>query len=154
MVEIYNQNMGGVDLVDQLIAQNKTDFRTHKWYMRLFAQAFDIAVNNAWVAMKRDHLALKNENMTMSVKQFRLLLAESIITDDMEEANTPRCVPPPKNLRYDRLDHYLESGKNRKRCKQCQDLKTTSFCEKCLVPLCNPSTGRKCFKLYHTKAKK
>lgn len=64
--------------------------------MRLFAQAFDIAVNNAWVAMKRDHLALKNENMTMSVKQFRLLLAESIVTDDMEEVNTPRCVPPPK----------------------------------------------------------
>lgn len=46
-IKTYNKVMGGVDLADMLIAQNRINYRSKKWYNRIFAQLLDISANNA-----------------------------------------------------------------------------------------------------------
>lgn len=139
--------MGGVDLADQFVAQNKTDIRTHRWYIRVFGQILDMAVDNALIIMKRDYLSVNKENLAMSVKEFRQKLATQLVPYE-ENPKTPKSVPPPSGLRYSVGNHWMRLGK-RLRCKVCKE-KSRSFCQKCEVNLCNPNTERLCFESYHT----
>ncbi|KAH9629018.1 hypothetical protein HF086_007503 [Spodoptera exigua] len=54
LVRHYNQHMGGVDLCDMLIALYRTSFKSRRWYMNIFGQMLDIAVNNAWLLYRRN----------------------------------------------------------------------------------------------------
>lgn len=46
-VELYNQFMGGVDLVDTLIALYRTTIRSKKWYHKIYFHLMDVCVVNA-----------------------------------------------------------------------------------------------------------
>lgn len=70
--------MGGVDLVDMLTALYRTKLRMKKFYMRIFGQLIDLAINNAWVLFKRDYLVVNGDNTKMPLKKFRLLVAEHL----------------------------------------------------------------------------
>jgi len=54
IVKIYNQHMGGVDLVDSLIALYRIKIRSKKWYHRIMFHLLDLTVVNAWLLYKRD----------------------------------------------------------------------------------------------------
>ncbi|RXN11698.1 piggyBac transposable element-derived 3-like protein [Labeo rohita] len=49
----YNQHMGGVDLLDSLIALYRTKIRSKKWYHRLFFHFLDMIVVTCWLLYKR-----------------------------------------------------------------------------------------------------
>ena len=49
IIKQYNTHMGGVDLVDMLIALYKTPYKSRRWYLGIFSQLIDICVNNAWL---------------------------------------------------------------------------------------------------------
>lgn len=53
--------MGGVDLSDMLIALYRTPFRSHRWYLIIFAQLLDICLLNAWLVYRRDMESKKAE---------------------------------------------------------------------------------------------
>ena len=49
-VKLYNQNMGGVDLADQMCKYYACTRRSRtRWYMRLFWFFLDLAIINAYV---------------------------------------------------------------------------------------------------------
>lgn len=54
VVRDYNQHMGGVDLLDSLIALYRTKIRSKKWYHRLFFHFLDMIVVTCWMLYKRD----------------------------------------------------------------------------------------------------
>ncbi|XP_051948260.1 piggyBac transposable element-derived protein 2-like [Xyrauchen texanus] len=54
IVSIYNKSMGGVDLLDSLIALYRTKVRSKKWYLRLFFHMMDVAMVEAWLLYRRD----------------------------------------------------------------------------------------------------
>lgn len=99
IVKEYNRHMGGVDLSDMLISLYRTPFRSHRWYLPLFAQLLDICTDNAWLMYRRNKNAQKGSDMetnddtgssqkekkkntsTLSLKDFRADIAEQLIRD-------------------------------------------------------------------------
>ncbi|EEC06369.1 hypothetical protein IscW_ISCW004742, partial [Ixodes scapularis] len=54
MVMEYNKFMGGVDLLDSLIALHRISLCTKKYYLRLFFQYVDLATLKAWLLYRRN----------------------------------------------------------------------------------------------------
>ncbi|KAM4567260.1 piggyBac transposable element-derived protein 3-like [Odontesthes bonariensis] len=54
IVTTYNKGMGGVDLLDSLIALYRTKIRSRKWYHRLVFHMLDLTVVEAWLLYRRD----------------------------------------------------------------------------------------------------
>ncbi|KAH0820474.1 hypothetical protein GEV33_002317 [Tenebrio molitor] len=80
IIKQYNTHMGGVDLADMLVALYKVPFKSRRWYLGIFGQMIDIAVNNAWLQYRRDHESLGLPNHDR-LKQFRLNLASALISN-------------------------------------------------------------------------
>ena len=59
IVEIYNANMGGVDLFDQYMSYYRVFIKSKKWTCRMIAHGFDMAVTNSYLIYKRDCEMLK-----------------------------------------------------------------------------------------------
>ena len=49
----YNRHMGGVDLMDAIIARQKIILKSKKWYMRLFIYFIDMTLANSWILYNR-----------------------------------------------------------------------------------------------------
>ena len=54
LIDIYNDNMGGVDKLYHMIALYRIKTRTKKWTDRLIFHFVDFALVNAWLEYKRD----------------------------------------------------------------------------------------------------
>uniref|UniRef100_A0AAV2MQN4 PiggyBac transposable element-derived protein domain-containing protein n=1 Tax=Knipowitschia caucasica TaxID=637954 RepID=A0AAV2MQN4_KNICA len=149
IVSEYNTHMGGVDLADMMIALYRTPAKSHRWYLAIFWQMVDIAVNNAWLLHRRDAAQLGQKHHCLKV--FRLDVAKGLIYPEKQkrgrpskgnEDNTPpRVIKQPKvprpvdDMIYDRIDHFpIMSVKGR--CRMCQDGQTSIVCQKCKVRLC------------------
>jgi len=53
IVKLYNKNMGGVDLLDQMVANYRIYIRSKKWTLRMIFHAIDLAVVNSWFEYKK-----------------------------------------------------------------------------------------------------
>ncbi|XP_028461658.1 piggyBac transposable element-derived protein 3-like [Perca flavescens] len=146
IVSEYNTHMGGVDLADMMIALYRTPAKSHRWYMGIYWQIVDIAVNNAWLLHRHDAAALGQKHQCL--KDFRLDAARGLIYLEKQkrgrpskgnEDNTPQKVikqpkvpRPVDDMRYDRIDHFpILSVKGR--CRMCQDGQTSIMCQKCKI---------------------
>jgi hypothetical protein len=54
VITIYNQFMGGVDLLDSLLALYRIPVRSKKWYHRLVFHFLDVMLVQAWLLYRRD----------------------------------------------------------------------------------------------------
>ena len=54
VVPYYNSSMGGVDLVDSLLARYRIQFKSRKWYFRLFIHLMDVVMVQCWLLYRRD----------------------------------------------------------------------------------------------------
>ena len=45
----YNKFMGAVDLCDMLLELYRIDFKSKKWYIRIFFYVLDLATVNSWL---------------------------------------------------------------------------------------------------------
>lgn len=163
----YNQNMGGVDICDQMMECNRTWLKSKKWTLKVALHFLDLAVVNSWMEYRVD---CKSKNMPRkSVKDllfFRLEVAEALlctpkrkftqlIEEEQEEpiiTNT-RCSPlPGSSKRLDGSGHWpvVDKLKTARACRfqQCNS-RTRTRCEKCDVYLCL-SSEKDCFKKFHT----
>lgn len=158
IVKVYNKVMGGVDLADMLLSLNRINYRSKKWYNRVFAHLLDIATNNAWVLYKRDYNSMKKDKKFMPLKKFRFYLANALCvvagSDNvaLHRTLTSLNTVPHDEIRFDHVGTHFPSkdeNKKRLRCKQCS--KKSSFkCEKCNIHLC-VNIERDCFKKFHSR---
>lgn len=72
-VKIYNQHMGGVDLMDSLVALYRHSQRNKRWYMRIFFHLLNVAVVNAWLLWRKD------ERANIDLLEFKSTIASSLI---------------------------------------------------------------------------
>lgn len=166
IVTQYNVHMGGVDLADMMVALYRTPAKSHRWYMSLFWQMADIALNNAWLLYRRDAKSL-GEVKHKKLKTFRLEVADGLIhagkkkarpskprEDDVPTKYIQRPVTPRPvdDIRYDKVDHFPVFS-DRGRCKLCSNEKSTIACQKCGVRLCivTGKNPRNCFQNFHEK---
>ncbi len=165
IVKHYNDHMGGVDLADMLVALYRTQFRTHRYYLAIFSQILDVAVNNAWLIYRRDFLSVRanSKEKPMTLKMFRIQIAESLSrknkrgrpsattpTTQKKIIRKPRAVRPANDVRLDRYDHFPQYTQKKNRCKYCTKGITKVSCTKCNLSFCFTTTSN-CFLDAHTK---
>lgn len=54
-VDVYNQHMGGVDLLDSMLGYYRIQLRSRNWYKRIFFHMIDMTLVNAWLLWRRIH---------------------------------------------------------------------------------------------------
>ncbi|RXN16689.1 piggyBac transposable element-derived 2-like protein [Labeo rohita] len=79
VVRDYNQHMGGLDLLDSLIALYRTKIRSKKWYHRLFFHFLDKIVVTCWLLYKR-HCKCNNlsDAEVMRLYAFKSYIAQGL----------------------------------------------------------------------------
>jgi hypothetical protein len=158
IVTTYNKYMGGVDLMDQKKVSYETDRKSKiKYYLRIFFDLLDIAVNNSHCVYVQVNEERNSENKSTTPLQYRQMIARGLIGRYSNRQRTApsatvrsasRCVlPAPKP------EHSLIRSDRRKRCAECAkheiENRTDSFCDICSVHLCYTKT-RNCFADYHS----
>ena len=124
LIKMYNEGMGGVDLLDRLLGSYRPMFRSKKWYWNLFSNALNMAVAAGWIL----HLHLqKGTTAELSHLTFRREVTLSLLR------MKPKIhyVPGPRAHTSETLRqsdaHYLVPS-TQGRCAVCQkNTKKTVF---------------------------
>jgi hypothetical protein len=155
----YNQFMGGVDRCDQIRGTFSMEkaLRTRFWYKKLFLGIFGVVLSNAYVLWRtqvrnpkkqRDlHYEFYNGLMNTMCGQAEVRQQRPQGNDEVRLNNS--------------VQHFLEKVVDEKkgkvvhaRCVMCSRVNVESRaccrCDKCMVFLCSPHTGRDCMKKFHT----
>ncbi|KAK9718215.1 Transposase IS4 [Popillia japonica] len=125
--------MGGVDLVDMMIAVHKTPLRSKRWYLAIFAQLIDISIVNAWFLYRRDLEASGIEKLDKS-KKFKADVVSALVSVGNIPKRGRRCKEehpakivkapvaprPPDDVRVDNIEH-LPSFVMKGRCRYCSN---------------------------------
>lgn len=167
-VAAYAKYMNGVDKLDQMTRQNKSQ-KSMKWYKRVETKLMEARLYNIYVI--EGHVILRSKRDFLS---FKLDLVHQLVGSQYKEkatARRPRSAANNNDPRLDRLDHWPIRGEGKDHtCVVCcarhkdyqrrhpgvsyannpfKQRKTTMLCEKCDVYLyCNQYD---CFKVYHTR---
>lgn len=166
VIKQYNENMGGVDLVDRMLAVCPTRSRTKKWTIRVISHMIDLAVANSYLQFKqREQKSVKN---VMGIREFKIDLGEHLISSNVDSTDSddstndfeqllPKhkkrkttIVPiPTKDTRKKKAEHLPRHSSKQNRCRHegCYK-KTTVYCKKCAVHLCF-TVQRNCFEMFH-----
>jgi hypothetical protein len=138
VVKNYNAFMGGVDQIDQWVANYRTRMRQKKWWWPIFTYLFDVTVVNTWLLLWK-----KAKNDKVPLLQFRQKLAIAILKSyGSSSSQGKRAAAVQDSVRYEGLNHWLRAS-NLRRCGFCTG-KAKFSCVKCDVGL-HP----KCHEEYH-----
>lgn len=171
VVKEYNKNMGGVDLLDSLLALYRIKIRSKKWYHRLVFHLLDMIIMTTWLLYRRDCEGTgmrKNEHMKLYT--FKSYIAEALcksgkslerkkgrpcstIAGEYEEKRRkgPAAPIPVPDVRLDATAHWMIMAEKKGRCKVPGCTGTPKAkCRKCDVHLCFTSTSN-CFLRFHTE---
>lgn len=169
IVKEYNLNMGGVDLMNQMISYYRISIRSKKWTLRMITHFIDFAIVNSWIEYKIDCAKAEvPKRQVMDLLAFRMRLANQLVYNQTAVRGTARTTgeeSQPKAaraqqkeprtdlcVRFDNHGHYPECSNERLRCKlEACNLKSTVLCEKCKVHLCF-NKNKNCFRAYHIKS--
>lgn len=168
IVMLYNKFMGGVDLLDSLLALYRICLRSKKWYHKLLWHFFDMMLIQAWLLYRRDFELTNAPGKQLPLLKFKLEVADCLLLKD-KECGTKRGRPsadvdelykakakrgptlkiPAKPVRTDMFGHFPEYREKKGRCKNpgCSGI-CKVFCCKCKVNLCfTPKSN--CFMKFH-----
>lgn len=178
MVAKYNESMGGIDLVDRMIAYYRMNARTNKWTVKTILHFTDLAIANSWILYRNDQIKLGEKHMQFF--DFKLKVSEwllrSVDNEEPEEEarsnsihtrnnptgyvtprpnSCPSAQLPCNNNASIRSRQHLPilrgELKNAVRCKYSGCKKKTKFmCEKCNAFYCITSSHN-CFYEFHKK---
>jgi hypothetical protein len=145
VVLMYNRLMGGVDLGDQLRSAAKIEktFGTKKWHHKLFLGLFAMAMTNAFILYK-------TFNSDASSRKFRIKLQLELLEragsrfEGGEEKDETECELGYSANKFWRCS--IEGCRIKPTHKQAPQ--THGYCEACLKGVCNPNTGRNCWKIH------
>ncbi|XP_045509387.1 piggyBac transposable element-derived protein 2-like [Colias croceus] len=160
----YNRHMGGVDLIDSIMAIYKIQLRSKRWQIRLFYHYLDLTMANAWLLYKR---VCKDNGLScrLSSADFRLDVAVTLcklgtkpsmssrrsLENEIQakKHKGPAQHAPPMAVRQDQIGHWPQWSDKKIRCKfpKCTGF-THNTCEKCGVALCYTKT-KNCFRNFH-----
>lgn len=153
----YNKYMGGVDLMDQRKVCYEVDRKAKiKYYLRLFFDIMDIAVNNAYVVYTKLHNNKRVEGSLLNSLEYRQVVARNLINS---YTSRQRARPTQKegaksktNMKHILPAHNMQKVEKMKRCVNCAknrtENRTHNICVMCNVHLCFTSK-RNCFAEYH-----
>ncbi|XP_054462494.1 piggyBac transposable element-derived protein 3 [Anoplopoma fimbria] len=160
IVAVYNKSMGGVDLLDSLIALYRNKIRSKKWYHRIVFHMLDLTLVEAWLLYRRDCQSQIPENARLPLLDFKIQVACCLCMEN-KVSNKRKGRPsqvvlgkkkrgrhsfvPPDPVRRDNTDHWPLQANEKGRCQMpgCKGI-VMSKCSKCAVFLCF-TRERNCF---------
>ena len=152
----YNENMGGVDLKDQLLQPYLLERKKmSKWYMKLFRRLLNTTILNCMVICRANSRQTKIDHLKFRVELVQALLIEhgsesvrKFQGHHSTEKNVPRLIErhfpariPPKEKKARPSRRCVVCYKNNRRKE------TVFWCPECEAALC----VEECFKAFHTK---
>ena len=159
VIDLYNKNMGGVDLADQLRGYYSVTRTSRKWYKYLFWFAIDVSICNAFILY--NHHRVGQGKAKLRQLDFRTCLAKQLVAGFSSRVSAAQSTKRRKIEEFslekgNAGKHFSEKIKGRKRqCVRCKrvGIKTqsgraveTSFqCVQCGVALCQVN----CFAAFH-----
>ncbi|KAL7399173.1 hypothetical protein ABVT39_020977 [Epinephelus coioides] len=141
VVKLYNEAMGGVDLLDQLVSLYRTEIRSKKWTLRMITHAFDMAVVNSWLEYRLDAKTANIQSKDIQdLLHFKMNVAQCLVRVHKTVAakrGRPSMSPEPQHVpqrpvrtpfqdvrplpevQYDMVDHMpnYDEKKEATRCK-------------------------------------
>ena len=146
LIKLYNNAMGGVDLLDGAVAQYRIKIRSKKWWWPHFSNALGIMVGAAWKIWKAGN---PTEDQSL------LFFVRSIVTSYLHK-DTILVAPSYWKTKVVVLESKRLTGRShwpgflikQRRCAipECSS-KVRSYCMECDVALC---IDKDHFKLFHT----
>ena len=162
IIQEYNTFMGGIDLMDSLVALYKYVFKSCRWYMYIWHHMLHVALVNSWLLYRR------HSRSEIPLKKFQLEVADNLIKVSVP-VGRPRmssilALLPQKRrrrsgesisnreTRFDEVGHFAVYCEKRSRCELCNSssIFTHLKCCKCEVFLCL-TKNKNCFLSYHQK---
>lgn len=146
LVKRYNDGMGGVDLMDRLLAAYRPTIRGKKWWWPLFLNVVNVSVVAAWrlhcsiARQKMDHLSF--------LREVALCLLKTELDEPRRQTGGGPHSDLPDYLRFDGVGHHRMSCPQG-RCRVCQ-ANTRTKCAKCDARL-HCDKGTVCFAVYHSR---
>nr|CAH7740923.1 unnamed protein product [Callosobruchus chinensis] len=160
-INLYNENMGGTDLMDRNISNYRIKIRNNKWYWQTFTHLLSASASNAWILHKIEveerkafGSSLDSFEKVEPALDFLSFIRDIVSTylllnTKRDSVGRPksryvltRKVPAAVSLNHNLL-HYPETLKQN-RCKICK--KNSTFgCGICRINL-HPLN---CFKVFH-----
>ena len=143
IIRRYNEGMGGVDLMDRLLASYRPVIRGKKWWWPLFSNIINVSVVAAW----RIHCALHgNEIDHLS---FRRDIALCLLKGKTPPPRSNQVANPPDDVRLESVLKHERIDTTQGRCRVCMK-NTRVMCSVCKVRL-HTDKGKSCFTDYHSK---
>ena len=151
IIQDYNTNMGGVDLLDQKISTYSLDRRSQiKFYLGPFFDLLDIVLINSYVVWK----SMNPKSNLTSLDFRRSVTRDLILLNSSRDSNAYR-----KRSKKQGSLSVVSAGKHlpeitsiRRRCQMCsdadKDYKTYVRCNSCEKYFCFTNT-RNCYKDFH-----
>lgn len=171
IVRDYNINMGGVDLMNQMISYYRISIRSKKWTLRMITHFIDFSIVQSWIEYKMDcKKAGIPTKEVMDLLAFRMKLSKQLVYFQTAAKRSARITldevrskhlhqeksrerRTEEEVRYDEYRHYAKYSEKRLRCKlESCNQKSQVICSKCNVHLCL-NKNNDCFYEYHVKSK-
>lgn len=162
VIALYNENMGGVDLADQLRKYYSTGRSCKKWYKYLFWYSIDVSVCNAFILY--NHFCVGQGKPKLKQVDFRTTLSKQLIGGFSSSVSAAQSTKRRKIENFSLEEenagkHFCEKIKGIKRgkrqCVRCKrvgiktpkggPVETSYECVQCGVALCRVN----CFAIYH-----
>lgn len=166
-VVTYNKFMGGVDLLDGLIAYYRITIKSKKFYLKFIFHFFDVTVVNSWLLYRRhcrEHNTPKKD--VYDLLAFKCNIFECLLKQgkggggkkrgrpsvdqvqqeyEQKKKRGPTKPIPEFNIRRDGVGHWPVITDDRQRCRfpKCVGI-TNVKCNKCNVHLCF-TKNRNCY---------
>lgn len=167
IVAHYNAGMGGVDLLDQLVAYYRIFIKSRKWLLRVIFHFVSMATVSSWIEYRNE--CKKNGLKPIDLLHFQINLGRYLISHSflntnrkrVAENNIAECSPrrtkeevrPHCSFQFDEVGHWPahDDKPQATRCKAKKCIgRTRVFCQKCKVHLCL-TKDRNCFHNFHIK---
>lgn len=169
-LSLYTAKMRGTDVFDQIMMYYLPKIRSIKWYVKVFAHLFHIAVINSHILYKQYHnITRENDLFELSSYIIRLMnelghllhnipiipnISKKRKTATLEhDENKLIGTHTPYNASFRRLDNdEIDHVNQRRVCRYCKESRTNVICLQCNVALHIESEKQNdCFQKYHTK---
>ena len=67
MIEAYNSKMGGVDLVDNMVACYRVPYRKKKWWFNIYVWSLNVSAVNAWRLRNRVNMYFFSQKLNKMI---------------------------------------------------------------------------------------
>ena len=150
----YNRLMGGVDLMDQMKTTYQYDRKSSKkFYLRLFFDLMDIAMNNACIVYNQILKINDCKSKEVSNLDFRQEVAMRLIGSYSNRSRSTSSAKKFDTIPAPLPTHKMKRGSVRMRCQLCSKKKIESrintYCDICDAYLCF-NNSRDCFTAFHS----